>query len=86
MIVCVLEYEYELYSRLKLDIKDENEIILNFEEVVFLEEYIFIWYISVIFFKCICIIFMVEFNLLDYLLFVIMGEKNLSNFMNIINF
>ncbi|XP_032616819.1 intermembrane lipid transfer protein VPS13B [Hylobates moloch] len=86
MIVCALEHEYEPYSRLKSDIKDENEMILNPEEVAFLEEYIPTRHTSVTLLKCTCTISMAEFNLLDHLLPVIMGEKNSSNFMNTTNF
>ncbi|XP_053516810.1 intermembrane lipid transfer protein VPS13B isoform X5 [Artibeus jamaicensis] len=86
MIVCALEHEYEPYSRLKPDIKDENEIILNSEEVASLEEYIPTRHTSITLLRCTCTIFMAEFNLLDHLLPVIMGEKNSSNFMNTTNF
>ncbi|XP_058420686.1 intermembrane lipid transfer protein VPS13B isoform X2 [Diceros bicornis minor] len=86
MIVCALEHEYEPYSRLKPDIRDENETILNPEEVASLEEYIPTRHTSVTLLKCTCTIFMAEFNLLDHLLPVIMGEKNSSNFMNTTNF
>ncbi|XP_023504963.1 intermembrane lipid transfer protein VPS13B isoform X7 [Equus przewalskii] len=86
MIVCALEHEYEPYSRLKPDIKYENETILNPEEVASLEEYIPTRHTSVTLLKCTCTIFMAEFNLLDHLLPVIMGDKNSSNFMNTTNF
>nr|XP_008524740.1 PREDICTED: vacuolar protein sorting-associated protein 13B isoform X3 [Equus przewalskii] len=75
MIVCALEHEYEPYSRLKPDIKYENETILNPEEVASLEEYIPTRHTSVTLLKCTCTIFMAEFNLLDHLLPVIMGDK-----------
>ncbi|XP_014405692.1 PREDICTED: vacuolar protein sorting-associated protein 13B isoform X4 [Myotis brandtii] len=86
MIVCALEHEYEPYSGLKPDIKDENETILSLEEVASLEEYIPTRHTSITLLKCTCTIFMAEFNLLDHLLPVIMGEKNSSNFMNTTNF
>ncbi|KAM5137118.1 intermembrane lipid transfer protein VPS13B isoform 2-T3 [Callospermophilus lateralis] len=86
MIVCALEHEYEPYSRLKPEIKDENETILNPEEVASLEEYIPTRHTSVTLLKCTCTIFMAEFNLLDCLLPVIIGGKNSSNFMNTTNF
>ncbi|XP_016053965.1 PREDICTED: vacuolar protein sorting-associated protein 13B isoform X4 [Miniopterus natalensis] len=86
MIVCALEHEYEPYSRLKPDIKDEKEIILNLEEVASLEDYIPTRHTSITLLKCTCTIFMAEFNLLDHLLPVIMGEKSSSNFMNTTNF
>ncbi|XP_070248088.1 intermembrane lipid transfer protein VPS13B isoform X2 [Myotis yumanensis] len=86
MIVCALEHEYESYSGLKPDIKDENETVLSLEEVASLEEYIPTRHTSITLLKCTCTIFMAEFNLLDHLLPVIMGEKNSSNFMNTTNF
>ncbi|XP_064333004.1 intermembrane lipid transfer protein VPS13B isoform X2 [Camelus dromedarius] len=86
MIACALEHEYEPYSRLKPDIKDENETMRNPEEVASLEEYIPTRHTSVTLLKCTCTIFMAEFNLLGHLLPVIMGEKNSSNFMNTTNF
>uniref|UniRef100_G3UMT5 Vacuolar protein sorting 13 homolog B n=1 Tax=Loxodonta africana TaxID=9785 RepID=G3UMT5_LOXAF len=86
MIVCALEHEYEPYSRLNPDNKDENEAVLNPEEVASLEQYIPTRLTSVTLLKCTCTIFMAEFNLLGHLLPVIMGEKNLSNFMNTTNF
>ncbi|EHA97864.1 Vacuolar protein sorting-associated protein 13B [Heterocephalus glaber] len=86
MVVCALEHEYEPYSRLKPEIKDKNETILNPEELASLEEYIPTRHTSVTLLKCTCTIFMAEFNLLDYLLPIIMGEKNSSNFMNATNF
>ncbi|XP_047579553.1 intermembrane lipid transfer protein VPS13B isoform X4 [Lutra lutra] len=86
MIVCALEHEYEPYGGLKPDIKDENETILNPEEVASLEEYIPTRHTSVTLLKCTFTIFMAEFNLLDHLLPVIMGEKNSSNFLNATNF
>ncbi|XP_029779697.1 vacuolar protein sorting-associated protein 13B isoform X6 [Suricata suricatta] len=86
MIVCALEHEYEPYSGLKPDIKDENKTTLNPEEVASLEEYIPTRHTSITLLKCTCTIFMAEFNLLDHLLPVIMGEKNSGNFMNTTNF
>ncbi|XP_037659327.1 vacuolar protein sorting-associated protein 13B isoform X2 [Choloepus didactylus] len=86
MIVCALEHEYEPYSRLKPDIKDENETILNPEEVASLEEYIPTRLTSVTLLKCTCTVFMAEFNLLSHLLPVILGEKNSGNFINTTNF
>ncbi|XP_029418619.1 vacuolar protein sorting-associated protein 13B isoform X3 [Nannospalax galili] len=86
MIVCALEHEYEPYSRLKPESKDEKETVLNPEEVASLEEYSPTRHTSITVLKCTCTIFLAEFNLLDHLLPVIMGEKNSSNFMNTTNF
>ncbi|XP_004697754.1 vacuolar protein sorting-associated protein 13B [Echinops telfairi] len=86
MMVCALEHEYEPYSRLKPDIKDENETLLNPDEVASLEQYLPTRFTSVTLLKCTCTVYMAEFNLLGHLLPVLMGEKNLSNFMNTTNF
>lgn len=86
MIVCAMEHEYEPYSRLKPESKDEKEVVLNPEEVASLEEYIPTRHTSVTLLKCTCTIFMAEFNLLDRLLPVIMGGKNASHFTNATNF
>ncbi|XP_006859246.1 PREDICTED: vacuolar protein sorting-associated protein 13B isoform X2 [Chrysochloris asiatica] len=86
MIVCALEHEYEPYSRLKPEIKEENETLLNHEEVATLEQYIPTRFTSVTLLKCTCTIFMAEFNLLGHLIPVIMGEKSLGNFTNTANF
>ncbi|CAO2602522.1 Intermembrane lipid transfer protein VPS13B [Lemmus lemmus] len=75
MVVCALEHEYEPYSRLKPESKDEKETVLNPEEVASLEEYIPTRHTSITLLKCTCTIFMAEFNLLDHLLPVIMGGK-----------
>ncbi|XP_059103244.1 intermembrane lipid transfer protein VPS13B isoform X2 [Peromyscus eremicus] len=86
MVVCALEHEYEPYSRLKPESKDEKEAVVTPEDVAALEEYIPTRHTSVTLLKCTCTIFMAEFNLLDRLLPVIMGGKNSSNFMNATNF
>ncbi|XP_035887188.1 vacuolar protein sorting-associated protein 13B isoform X5 [Phyllostomus discolor] len=86
MIVCALEHEYEPYNRLKPDVKDENETILDSGEVASLEEHIPTRHTSITLLRCTCTVFMAEFNLLGHLLPVIMGEKNSSNFMNTTNF
>ncbi|KAM9098430.1 vacuolar protein sorting-associated protein 13B isoform X7 [Sarcophilus harrisii] len=86
MIVCALEHEYEPYSKIKPDFVDENTAIPNAEEVASLEEYIPTRLTCVTILKCTVTVFMAEFNLLDHLLPVIMGEKNSSNFMNATNF
>ncbi|XP_058420689.1 intermembrane lipid transfer protein VPS13B isoform X5 [Diceros bicornis minor] len=81
-----MDYLYTMENTGGKDIRDENETILNPEEVASLEEYIPTRHTSVTLLKCTCTIFMAEFNLLDHLLPVIMGEKNSSNFMNTTNF
>ncbi|XP_060051757.1 intermembrane lipid transfer protein VPS13B [Erinaceus europaeus] len=86
MIVCALEHEYEPYTSLKPDIKNETETVLNYDEVASLEEYIPTRQTSITLLKCTCTILMAEFNLLDHLLPVIMGEKNSSNFTNTTSF
>ncbi|XP_028740312.1 vacuolar protein sorting-associated protein 13B isoform X6 [Peromyscus leucopus] len=86
MIVCALEHEYEPYSRLKPEGKDEKDAAVTSEDVAALEEYIPTRHTSVTLLKCTCTVSMAEFNLLDRLLPVIAGGKNSSNFMNATNF
>lgn len=86
MVVCALEHEYEPYSRLKPESKDEREAMPSLEELASLEEYIPTRHTSVTLLRCTCTVFMAEFNLLDRLLPVIMGGKNSSNFTNAANF
>ncbi|XP_027287303.1 vacuolar protein sorting-associated protein 13B isoform X4 [Cricetulus griseus] len=86
MVVCALEHEYEPYSGLKPESKDEKETVPSPEELAALEEYIPTRHTSVTVLRCTCTIFMAEFNLLDRLLPVIMGGKNSSNFTNAANF
>lgn len=86
MVVCALEHEYEPYSRLKPEGKDEKEAAVTSEDVAALEEYIPTRHTSVTLLRCTCTVSMAEFNLLDRLLPVIAGGKNSSNFMNATNF
>ncbi|CAH7118655.1 Vps13b [Phodopus roborovskii] len=81
MIVCALEHEYEPYSGLKPESKDEKETMPNPEELASLEEYIPTRHTSVTLLRCTCTIFMAEFNLLDRLLPVIMGGKYICSFL-----
>ncbi|KAK2524309.1 hypothetical protein Q9966_011721 [Columba livia] len=74
MIVCALEHEYEPYSRTKP------------EEVASLEEYIPTRLTTFTVLKCTIIIPVAEFNLLDHLMPIIMGEKNLSGLLNAASF
>uniref|UniRef100_A0A8C5T3A0 Vacuolar protein sorting 13 homolog B n=1 Tax=Malurus cyaneus samueli TaxID=2593467 RepID=A0A8C5T3A0_9PASS len=82
MIVCALEHEYEPYSRTKPDIMDGNRAMPSSEEIASLEEYIPTRLTTFTILKCTIIIPVAEFNLLDHLLPIIMGEKNLSGLLN----
>nr|XP_030718845.1 vacuolar protein sorting-associated protein 13B isoform X4 [Globicephala melas] len=81
-----MDYLYTMENTSGKDIKGESETMLNPEEVASLEEYVPTRHTSITLLKCTFTIFMAEFNLLDHLLPVIMGEKNSSNFMNTTNF
>ncbi|KAM6275949.1 intermembrane lipid transfer protein VPS13B isoform 10-T11 [Spheniscus humboldti] len=86
MIVCALEHEYEPYSRTKPDIMDGNRAMPSSEEVALLEEYIPTRLTTFTILKCTIIIPVAEFNLLDHLMPIIMGEKNLSGLLNAASF
>ncbi|XP_010116993.1 PREDICTED: vacuolar protein sorting-associated protein 13B-like, partial [Chlamydotis macqueenii] len=86
MIVCALEHEYEPYSRAKPDIMDGNRTMPSSEEVASLEEYIPTRLTTFTVLKCTIIIPVAEFNLLDHLMPIIMGEKNLSGLLNVTSF
>uniref|UniRef100_A0A8C3BAQ6 Vacuolar protein sorting 13 homolog B n=1 Tax=Cairina moschata TaxID=8855 RepID=A0A8C3BAQ6_CAIMO len=86
MIVCALEHEYEPYSRTKPDLMDGNRAVPSSEEVAALEEYIPTRLTTFTILKCTIIIPVAEFNLLDHLMPVIMGEKNLSGLLNTTSF
>ncbi|XP_068040017.1 intermembrane lipid transfer protein VPS13B isoform X4 [Anomalospiza imberbis] len=86
MIVCALEHEYEPYSRTKPDIMDGSRTMPSSEEVASLEEYIPTRLTTFTVLKCTIIIPVAEFNLLDHLLPIIMGEKNLSGLLNAASF
>nr|XP_013797398.1 PREDICTED: vacuolar protein sorting-associated protein 13B isoform X6 [Apteryx mantelli mantelli] len=75
MIVCALEHEYEPYRRTKPDVTDRNRTMPNSEEVASLEEYIPTRLTTFTTVKCTITIPVAEFNLLDHLLPIIMGEK-----------
>ncbi|NXU82904.1 VP13B protein, partial [Xiphorhynchus elegans] len=86
MIVCALEHEYEPYSKTKPDVVDGNRSMPSSEEIASLEEYIPTRLTTFTVLKCTIIIPVAEFNLLDHLLPVIMGEKNLSGVLNAASF
>uniref|UniRef100_A0A8C3RDG3 Vacuolar protein sorting 13 homolog B n=1 Tax=Cyanoderma ruficeps TaxID=181631 RepID=A0A8C3RDG3_9PASS len=86
MIVCALEHEYEPYSKTKPDIIDGSRTMPSSEEVASLEEYIPTRLTTFTILKCTIIIPVAEFNLLDHLLPIIMGEKNLSGLLNTASF
>ncbi|XP_059720532.1 intermembrane lipid transfer protein VPS13B isoform X5 [Haemorhous mexicanus] len=86
MIVCALEHEYEPYSKTKPDITDGSRGMPSSEEVASLEEYIPTRLTTFTVLKCTVIIPVAEFNLLDHLLPIILGEKNLSGLLNAASF
>ncbi|XP_064248891.1 intermembrane lipid transfer protein VPS13B isoform X2 [Passer domesticus] len=86
MIVCALEHEYEPYCKTKPDIMDGSRAMPSSEEVASLEEYIPTRLTTFTILKCTIIIPVAEFNLLDHLLPIIMGEKNLSGLLNAASF
>ncbi|XP_062426454.1 intermembrane lipid transfer protein VPS13B isoform X5 [Rhea pennata] len=86
MIVCALEHEYEPYSRTKPDVTDGGRTIPNSEGVASLEEYIPTRLTTFTILKCTITIPVAEFNLLDHLLPIIMGEKNSSGLLNAASF
>ncbi|XP_074741394.1 intermembrane lipid transfer protein VPS13B isoform X5 [Strix uralensis] len=86
MIVCALEHEYEPYSRTKPDNTDGNRNMPSSEEVASLEEYIPTRLTTFTVLKCTIIIPVAEFNLLDHLMPIIMGEKNLGGLLNTASF
>ncbi|XP_061851653.1 intermembrane lipid transfer protein VPS13B isoform X1 [Colius striatus] len=86
MIACALEHEYEPYSRTKPDDMDGSRTMPSSEEVASLEEYIPTRLTTFTILKCTIIIPVAEFNLLDHLMPIIMGEKNLSGLLNAASF
>ncbi|XP_021242343.1 vacuolar protein sorting-associated protein 13B isoform X6 [Numida meleagris] len=86
MIVCALEHEYEPYSRTKPDLIDGTRTMPSSEEIASLEEYIPTRLTTFTILKCTIIIPVAEFNLLDHLMPVIMGEKNFSGLLNATSF
>ncbi|XP_064363745.1 intermembrane lipid transfer protein VPS13B isoform X4 [Dromaius novaehollandiae] len=86
MIVCALEHEYEPYRRTKPDVTDGNRTMPNSEEVASLEEYIPTRLTTFTILKCTVTIPVAEFNLLDHLLPIIMGEKSSSGLLNATSF
>ncbi|NXD18802.1 VP13B protein, partial [Spelaeornis formosus] len=86
MIVCALEHEYEPYSKTKPDVVDGSRTLPSSEEVASLEEYIPTRLTTFTVLKCTIIIPVAEFNLLDQLLPIIMGEKNSSGLLNAASF
>ncbi|XP_068017257.1 intermembrane lipid transfer protein VPS13B isoform X4 [Melanerpes formicivorus] len=86
MVVCALEHEYEPYSRAKPDVSDGGRTMPSSEEVAALEEYIPTRLTTFTVLKCTVIIPVAEFNLLDHLMPIIMGEKNLSGLLNAASF
>nr|XP_033789038.1 vacuolar protein sorting-associated protein 13B isoform X2 [Geotrypetes seraphini] len=86
MIVCALDHEYEPYSALKPAFEEENKSLPTSEEVAALEEFIPTRLTCITILKCTIVVTMAEFNLLNQLLPIIMGEKSSSGFLNAVSF
>ncbi|XP_068789045.1 intermembrane lipid transfer protein VPS13B isoform X3 [Struthio camelus] len=86
MIVCALEHEYEPYRRTKPDVTEGSRTMPNSEEIALLEEYIPTRLTTFTILKCTITVPVAEFNLLDHLLPIIMGEKNSSGLLNATSF
>ncbi|XP_066547149.1 intermembrane lipid transfer protein VPS13B isoform X2 [Amia ocellicauda] len=83
MVACGLDHEYEPYSSPKPDTIDDDRVLPSPEEVVALEEFIPTRLTCVTVIKIAITIPMAEFNLLDSLLPVILGQKTFTTPMNV---
>ncbi|XP_041104665.1 vacuolar protein sorting-associated protein 13B-like isoform X3 [Polyodon spathula] len=82
IVACSLEHEYESYSKPNPDIVDDKRVLPSPEEVAALEEFIPTRLTCVTVLNITITIPMAEFNLLDCLLPVILGQKNFSHPVN----
>ncbi|XP_067834221.1 intermembrane lipid transfer protein VPS13B-like isoform X2 [Heptranchias perlo] len=76
MAACGLDHEYEPYSKPNSEIVDENRTLPSQEEEAALEEYIPTRLTCITVLKTTITITLAEFNLLDSLLPIILGQKN----------
>ncbi|XP_038664545.1 vacuolar protein sorting-associated protein 13B-like isoform X2 [Scyliorhinus canicula] len=81
MVACGLDHEYEPYSKSKSETVDESRILPS-QEVAALEEYIPTRLTCITVLKTTIIITLAEFNLLDNLLPIILGQKNSMSTLN----
>ncbi|XP_063307280.1 intermembrane lipid transfer protein VPS13B isoform X1 [Pelobates fuscus] len=86
MIACACDHEYEAYSSFQPATVEESKTIPSSEEVASLEEYIPTRLSSLTLMKCTITITMAEFNFLDHLMPVIMGQKHSSGMLNTTSF
>ncbi|XP_072324555.1 intermembrane lipid transfer protein VPS13B-like isoform X5 [Scyliorhinus torazame] len=82
MVACGLDHEYEPYSKSNSETVDESRILPSQEEVAALEEYIPTRLTCITVLKTTIIITLAEFNLLDNLLPIILGQKNSMSILN----
>ncbi|XP_078254177.1 intermembrane lipid transfer protein VPS13B isoform X4 [Rhinoraja longicauda] len=76
MVACGFNHEYEPYSKPHSETEDENRTLPSQEEVAALEEYIPTRLTCITILKCTFTITLAEFNLLDNLLPIILGQKH----------
>lgn len=76
MVACGLNHEYEPYSKPNSETEDENRTLPSQEEVAALEEYIPTRLTCITILKCTFTITLAEFNLLDNLFPIILGQKH----------
>ncbi|XP_067887270.1 intermembrane lipid transfer protein VPS13B-like isoform X4 [Heterodontus francisci] len=86
MVACGLDHEYEPYSKPHSETVDENRTLPSQEEVAALEEYIPTRLTCITVLKTTIIITLAEFNLLDNLLPIILGQKNSVPYLNASHF
>ncbi|XP_069778608.1 intermembrane lipid transfer protein VPS13B-like isoform X4 [Narcine bancroftii] len=82
MVACGLNHEYEPYSKPISETEDENRTLPRQEEVAALEEYIPTRLTCITVLKCTFTITLAEFNLLDNLLPIILGQKHSVPYLN----
>ncbi|XP_072425871.1 intermembrane lipid transfer protein VPS13B-like isoform X3 [Chiloscyllium punctatum] len=82
MVACGLDHEYEPYSKPHSETVDEKRTMLNQEELAALEEYIPTRLTCITVLKTTITITLAEFNLLDNLLPIILGEKNSMSYVS----
>uniref|UniRef100_UPI00398E377D intermembrane lipid transfer protein VPS13B-like isoform X8 n=1 Tax=Pristiophorus japonicus TaxID=55135 RepID=UPI00398E377D len=82
MVACGLEHEYEPYSKPKSETVDESRTLPSQDEVAALEEYIPTRLTCITVLKTTITITLAEFNLLDNLLPIILGQKNSVPYLN----
>ncbi|XP_060679860.1 intermembrane lipid transfer protein VPS13B-like isoform X2 [Hemiscyllium ocellatum] len=82
MVACGLDHEYEPYSKPHSETVDEKRTMPSQEELAALEEYIPTRLTCITVLKTTITITLAEFNLLDNLLPIILGEKNSMSYVS----